>query len=94
MPGASSEVKKDRFEYEAIVSFLLVAPTLIAVETQAGELMALTALLLPAEMTVAMPADRRLSIAGLTDEPSHVEVFVPPPRLRFAEAMLYAVRRV
>ena len=93
LPGASSDVHDAMFEYEATASCLVVAPTLIAVEMQPGSLMPFTELLLPAEITVAMPTPRRLSIAGLTEEVSHGAVFSPPPRLRFAEAMFQTARR-
>src|SRR5207253_2840804 len=48
----------------------------------------------PDATTVAMPTERRLSMMGLVGSPSHGEVNVPPPRLRFAEEKFLAPRRL
>ena len=55
-------MKYAAFENDATVSDLVVAPTLIADETHAGELRAFVDPLLPAATVVAMPTDRRLAM--------------------------------
>ena len=57
-PGASREMKEAIFEKEDTVSDEVVDPTLIAVETHAGALMALVYELFPDEITVAIPTER------------------------------------
>src|SRR5262245_25078889 len=93
-PGASNErndalLEKGSETASAIVPFepSSVEPTLIAVEMQAGKLRALMKPLFPDAMAVAIPTERRLSMATLSD---WVSQFVgnpcPPPRLMLTEA--------
>ena len=63
-PGAKSEIKEATLEKIDRSSDLSVEPTLIAVEMQAGELMAATKELFPEATTLAIPTDRSWSIAG------------------------------
>ena len=44
--------------------------------------------LLPDEIVVETPTERRLSMIAFRESPSHVVKFCPPPRLMFAETML------
>jgi hypothetical protein len=62
-PGASRLRKDAAFENDTTASSFVVAPTAIADEMHAGAARPSTKPLLPDEITVAMPADRRLSIA-------------------------------
>src|SRR5882762_4715569 len=87
-PGASRFSIGARFVKLATASGTLVlAPTLTALEIQAGELSALVKPSLPLATTVAMPAERSTSIAGLSGSSSHGPEELPPPRLMFAAAM-------
>ena len=86
-------MKSATFENDATTSDLVVAPTLIADETHAGELRALLAPLLPAATVVAMPTDRRLSMIDFSGSVSQGVVERPPPRLRFADAKVRVARR-
>ena len=70
-----------------------VAPTVMALEMQAGVLTELVKPLLPLAMTVAMPALRRLLITVVRGSvPSQAEKFCPPPRLILIEARLRLAR--
>src|SRR5690349_11547554 len=64
-PGANSDMNGATFEKIDTSFVLVVAPTLTALDTHAGEEMALPAKLFPEATTLAMPAARRLSMAGL-----------------------------
>jgi len=48
---------------------------------------------LPEATTVAIPADRRLSIAGFSGSESQFAEYLPPPRLRFTDATGRALLR-
>ena len=85
-------ITDDTFENEATASVFVVAPTLTADEMHPGTLIALVAPALPAAMTVAMPANLRLSMIGLCGCESQFVVDVAPPRLRFTEAKLRVPR--
>src|SRR5262245_20176889 len=93
-PGAKSDMKGATFEKPATRSAFVVAPTLMADGIHAGELRAFVAPLFPAEMTVAMPADWRLSMIAFSGSVPHGWVNRPAPRLRFAAAKFRAARRV
>ena len=64
-PGAKSDMNDETFEKYETASLLSTAPTLIALETQDGEAIALPSLPLPDAITLATPIARRLSMAGL-----------------------------
>jgi hypothetical protein len=82
-------MKEAAFEEEATTSLLVVDPTLIAVEMQPGPLMPFLYESLPAAMTVAIPTERRLSMAGLRgSESQDVVLRTPSPRLMLTEAIL------
>ena len=68
----------------------LVEPTLTAVEMHAGKASALVRASLPAAITVAMFAERKLSIADLKaiSVLSQFEEYAPPPKLKLTAAML------
>jgi len=72
----------------------LVEPTLTAVEMHAGALSEAAWPSLPEEMTVAMPADRRLSMAAFCGWSSQAEKNWPPPRLMLTEAKEWGARKV
>ena len=65
----------------------------MAVEMQAGALTASEKPSLPEEITVAVPVERRLSIAALRGSPSQLAVCLPLPRLMFTAAMRMLERR-
>src|SRR4051794_20164731 len=93
-PGAHRSSSVPEFENEDTVSVFVVEPTVIAVEMQPGVETPVEAPSLPAAIAVAMPADRRLSIAAFRLSASQaVFVGVPPPRLMFTEAIESVVRR-
>lgn len=77
------------FENEETTSDLLVEPTLIAVEMQAGAPIPLLLPSFPDAITVAIPTERRLSIAALRagSLASQGEEEAAPPRLRLTEAI-------
>src|ERR671937_133489 len=91
-PGASSDSNGETFENDAMTSDFVVAPTLMAVEMQAGEFKLFVSPSLPAATTVAMPADRRLSMIAFVGSLSHAADDPPPPRLKFAATMLRVPR--
>jgi hypothetical protein len=68
LPGASRDKKSALLEKEDTSSDFVVLPTLMAVEIHAGEVIDVVEPLLPEEMTVAIPAVRRLSITGLNED--------------------------
>jgi hypothetical protein len=70
-----------------------VAPTLTALDTHAGALSWLVAPSFPEATTVAIPAERRLSINGLYGSSSQAELKSPPPRLMLTEEKAYVARR-
>src|SRR5688572_7135562 len=85
-PGASRSTIPDILELGAMVSFLVVAlsftvvaPTVIALEMHAGAATALVKPLLPEAITVAIPADLRLSIIALRASESQKRLNWPPP---------------
>src|SRR5688572_15598922 len=97
-PGASRFKNDAEFEKFATTSVLDVAPTLTAVEMQPGADMLFVNPSLPDEMTVAMPAARRLSMNALVDafwaSQLDCEKNWPPPRLMFTAAIEKLVRRL
>jgi hypothetical protein len=66
-PGAKSERKVAEFEELETASDLVAFPTLTAVEIQAGAFSASEKPSFPEAATVAMPTERRLSIAAFLD---------------------------
>jgi len=92
-PGASSDKKEAELENEDIVSDFVVEPTLTALDIQAGAPMESVKPLLPEEITVAIPADLRLSIIGLRVSESQLLKKRPPPRLMFTEEKVRVVLR-
>jgi hypothetical protein len=93
-PGASSDVRGETSENDDSVSPFVVELTVTVVETQAGKLIALVALSFPAETTVGIPTERRLSMISLMGSPSQDEAARPPLTLRLAAAKVREVRRV
>src|SRR5690625_8054552 len=87
LPGANTAVWSDRLEKLDTRSVLVVEDTAMALEMHAGAPMESVKPLLPAEITVAMPELRRLSMAALRwgSWLSQSEKCRPPPRLMFAE---------
>ncbi len=90
-PGASNDKNDAELENEERVSDFVVDPTLTALEIHAGAPMEFVKPLLPEEMTVAMPADLRLSIIGLRTSVSQLLKKRPPPRLMFTEEKVRVV---
>src|SRR5437660_12344800 len=88
-PGARSDMNDAMFENHDTTSDLSVEPTLTAVEMHPGLDSELVKPLFPAAMAVAIPIDRRLSIAGLYGWLSHGAENVEPPRLMLTDAMWY-----
>src|SRR5262245_35064994 len=88
-PGASSDMNVAMSVKYETTSALSVDPTLTAVEIQPGLVSDVVDDELPAATTVAMPIDRKLSIAGLYGWLSQGAAYKPPPRLMFTDAMLY-----
>src|SRR4030095_11189129 len=90
--GASSERNEALLEKLETASATVpsdpssVEPTLIAVEMQPGALRALVKPSFPAAITVAIPTERRLSMATLRGSLSQLEKNCPPPRLMLTEA--------
>ena len=72
-PGASKSRKLALFEKLETLSVLVVDPTLIADEIQAGAASALVNPSLPDEITVAIPTERSRSIAAFLGSPSQNE---------------------
>ena len=62
-------------------------PAVMAVAIQAGAVTAFVFPLLPDEMTVAMPTERRLSMMGLRLSESQLLLYNPPPRLMLTAAI-------
>ena len=91
-PGASRSRICALLEKLDTVSDLVVEPTLIAVEMQAGAPMAEVRLSLPDAITVAIPAERRRSIAAFAGWSSQADAYWPPPRLMLTAAMLKLLR--
>ena len=88
-PGASSDRKVSEFENEETTSVLCVEPTLIALEMHAGAPIPSESPSFPDATTVAIPNDRRLSIAALRADSivSHSDECGAPPRVMFTEAI-------
>src|SRR5262245_33576708 len=86
------------FEYEAMTSDFVVAPTLTAVEMHPGALTEFvdpfspSTTAFPAATAVAMPTDRRLSMIAFVGSLSQGDVDRPPPRLRFADERFRVAR--
>ncbi len=84
-------------ELGEIASRSVVLPTLIAEEIQPGAPMLFLYPSFPAEMTVAMPTDRRLSIAAFDETFAASQAawlkYCPPPRLILTAAISYTLRR-
>src|SRR5687767_2499063 len=87
VPGASSSTCDDEFEKLDTASPLVVEPTVIADEMHAGAPTPVEEPRFPDEITVAIPVERRLSIAALRASPSQAEVCSPAPRLMLTEAI-------
>jgi hypothetical protein len=91
-PGASRERKGALFEKGEIASAVVpnepssVEPTLTAVEMHAGKLSAEEKPSFPEAITVAIPTERRLSMATLRGSVSQFEEDRPPPMLMLTEA--------
>src|SRR5262245_20928501 len=100
LPGARSERNEALLEKLDTASATVpndpspVEPTLTAVEMQAGALSAFTEPPFPEEMTVAIPTERRLSMATLRESVSQLELNnAAPPRLILTEAKGYVFWR-
>ena len=91
-PGASSSTSGDEFENDDTTSPVVVEPTVIAVEMQAGNETPSMKPSLPEAIAVAMLAERRLSIDALRESASQSVVDLLPPRLMFTDAIEYVVR--
>src|SRR5262249_32322590 len=87
-PGPMSATIGAILVKEEMTSFLSEDPTATAVEIQAGAPTALVNPSLPAAITVATPALRKLSMDGFVGSPSQAAVNIPPPRLILTEASL------
>src|SRR4051812_14410719 len=87
-PGAQRSSTLPEFEKVEIWSALVVEPTVTAVLMHPGEVTPAPDPLFPAAIAVGVPAESRLSIAGLSGLLSHAPPGEPPPRLMFTEAML------
>jgi hypothetical protein len=90
-PGARSERNDAEFEKDETISAFVVDPTLTAVEIQAGALMPSVNPSFPEAAIVAMPIERRLSIAAFLAAScsSHGEVNFAAPTLRLTAANVY-----
>jgi hypothetical protein len=86
-PGASRDKKSALFANEDTSFSFVMLPTLTALLMQAGMPMAFVTELLPLEITVAMPAARRLSMIGLRLSLSQGDVSAPAPMLMLTEAI-------
>lgn len=90
-PGANRDRKAAEFENAEIASAFVVDPTLTAVEMQPGALMALVNPSFPDAITVAIRAERRLSIAAFIPAFARSQaawlVNPPPPKLILTEAI-------
>ena len=89
LPGANkSTIVLCSLEYHGIVSDLVVAPTVIAVEIHPGEETAPVTASLPEAIIVATPAAFKSSMMDLSTSSSQAEYYSPPPKLIFAAATL------
>jgi hypothetical protein len=88
-PGARRDKKEAELENEDRVSNFVVEPTLTALDIQPGLPMESVKPLLPEAITVAIPADLRLSIIALWGCVSQLLKKRPPPRLMFTEEKLW-----
>src|SRR5438552_18092143 len=91
-PGANSDMSGETFENEATPSDSVVAPTVIAVEIQAGEFRPLVSPPLPAATTVAMHAERKLSMTVFVGSVSEAVAAPPSPRLMVPARILRVPR--
>jgi hypothetical protein len=73
-PGACISTQLPQLLYDAFVSVESVAPTVMAVRSEAGETLHASWFSLPAATVVGIPAARKLAIARLRDDEK------PPPR--------------
>ena len=91
VPGAKRSRSCDTFEKNATESISSTAPTLTAVEIQAGQEIALLQASLPDAATVAIPAAFRLSMTARNCGSSASQALskAPAPRLKFTEAIGY-----
>src|ERR1043166_1692714 len=89
-PGANSDMKGAALVKMGSISGenFHVDPTLMAEEMRAGRAMASVRPSLPLAITVAMPTERRLSIAGFRTSVSQLLVKRPLPRLMLTAAKL------
>src|SRR5829696_6442904 len=94
-PGASRSTIPEKLELGAMVSrfvvmesFVVVLPTVIALEMHAGAATASVKPSLPEAITVAIPAAFRLSMMALRSAyvVSQLRVYRPAPKLMFTEA--------
>src|SRR5215213_1867651 len=81
-PGASRSTIEEKLESGAMVSCLVVLPTVIALEMHAGEATASVKPSLPEAITVAIPAALRLSMTALRGSVSQKRLNRPSPKLR------------
>lgn len=87
-PGARRCKKEAELENDDSVSDFVVEPTLTALDIQPGLLMESVKPLLPEAITVAIPADLRLSIIALRESVSQLLKKRLPPMLMFTEEKL------
>ena len=64
-----------------------MAPTLIALGIHAGELIPSPKPSFPDAAIVAIPTERSASMLSSSGSPAHSDVNLPPPKLRFTEAI-------
>src|SRR5438876_1125519 len=88
-PGANSDKNGATFENHETASVLVVEPTLIADEMQAGVDRPVADPELPAATTDAIPIARRLSIIGLYGSSSHGASKRSPPRLMLTATIFW-----
>jgi hypothetical protein len=87
-PIASRSTSEEEFENPATTGSSVVAPTVTALEIQPGELTPVFEELFPEAITVAMPTESKLSIAGLRALVSQAELkVVSVPKLMFTAAI-------
>src|SRR5690349_2571072 len=80
LPGAKMSRHVPKFENEARASLIVVAPTVIALGTSAGEVVHASTLLLPAAIAYVTPSLMELVTAVSSAEER------PPPKLMLATA--------
>ena len=87
-PGANSDMNGATFEKDDTASDFVVDPTLTADEIQAGDDSAVGEPSLPDATTVAIPAERSVSMIAFSGSASQYALNEPPPRLMLTDAML------